>query len=236
MIVIAERASRPLHKPVWLITFTDLIALMLTFFVMLFATHKVERQPWEALIESMNRSLNPGRTSVVQKPRSERNARLLSRRHAYDLGYLESILRHKVESEPDLGGIALRRLEDRLVLVLPADLLFDPASAVPTAGAKRVLLGLSTILGHIGNRVSVHGHADPVPLRHGVFRSNWELSIARAVAVANELRRAGYHRDIDALGFADTRFAAPLSIEAADRRLATARRVDIVVHPTKSVK
>jgi chemotaxis protein MotB len=233
MIVVDARRSRPLHKPVWMITFTDLIALMLTFFVMLFATHKVERQPWQALIESMNRSLNPGRTSVVQQPRSERNARPLSRHHAYDLGYLESILRHKVESEPDLGGIGFRRLEDRLVLVLPADLLFDPASAVPTAGARRVLLGLSTILGHIGNRISVHGHADPVPLRNGPFRSNWELSIARATAVANELRRAGYHRDIDALGFADTRFAAPSGVEAADRRLATARRVDIVVHPTR---
>lgn len=223
----------PGWRPVWLVTFTDLIALLLTFFIMIFATHKVERQPWQALAESLNRTLNPSRSVVIERPLVERNVRPLSPEYAFDLGYLESILQHKTENEPALSGIMLRRFDDRLILALPAELLFQPGSATPTPAARNVMLALGTVFGHIGNRLTVHGHTDPIPLRESSLRSNWELSIARAATIANELRRAGYRREIDAIGFADTRFGDVAAESDTRHRMASARRVDIVVHPIK---
>jgi chemotaxis protein MotB len=234
MIAMA-RKPEPRCRPVWLVTFTDLIALLLTFFVMIFATHKVERQPWEALSESLNRALNPSRNVVIERPRADRNARPLSPEYAFDLGYLESILQLRIDTEPDLAGVALQRFEDRLVVVLPAELLFGPGSAAPTPASRKVLLALGTVLGHIGNRLTVHGHTDPMPLRESRLRSNWELSIARAAAIANELRRAGYRREIDALGFSDTRFADLSEVGDTSRRMAFARRVDVIIHPIKGL-
>jgi flagellar motor protein MotB len=127
----------------------------------------------------------------------------------------------------------LQRFDDRLVLVLPTELLFRPGSATPTPGARYVMLGLGTVLGHIGNRLTVHGHTDPMPLRDGTLRSNWELSIARAAMIANELRRAGYRREIDAIGFADTRYSDVAPDSDVRRRMAAARRVDVIIHPIK---
>jgi chemotaxis protein MotB len=234
-MILTQRRNEARCRPVWLVTFTDLIALLLTFFVMIFATHKVERQPWQALIESLNQTLNPSRSVVIERPLAQRNMRPLSPDYAMDLGYLESVLQHRIDSEADLTGIALQRFEDRLVLVLPTELLFGRASAAPTPAARRVLLALGTVLGHIGNRLTVHGHTDPTPLRESRFRSNWELSIARAAAIANELRRAGYRREIDALGFAETRFSELSDIADGTQRMGLARRVDIIIHPTRAV-
>ncbi len=64
----------------------------------------------------------------------------------------------------------------------------------------------------------------------GAHTSNWELSLARAAAVANALRRSGYTEDIIAYGYADSRFSQ-LPDLPADQRRALGRRVDIVVLP-----
>jgi chemotaxis protein MotB len=220
-------------RPVWLVTFTDLIALLLTFFVMIFATHKIDRQPWQALRESLNKTLSPNNSVATERTLAERNVRPLSPEYAFDLGYLESILRLKIETESALAGILLQRFDDRLILILPTELLFRPGSAVPTPEAGGIMLALGTVLGHIGNRVTVHGHTDPMPLRESRLRSNWELSIARAATIANELRRTGYRREVDAIGFADTRFGDVAAQASVKGRLASARRVDIIIHPIK---
>jgi len=85
-------------------------------------------------------------------------------------------------------------------------------------------------LRNIGNQIEINGHTDPVPATGGEYASNWELSVARAAAVANALRRSGYAEDIIALGFADSRFSQ-LPDLPTDQRNALGRRVDIVVLP-----
>src|SRR5690625_5512884 len=77
-------------------------------------------------------------------------------------------------------------------------------------------------------RIQVQGHTDSLPIRTGRFRSNWDLSSARAVSVAHELMRGGYldeHR-FQVTGLADTRPLAPN--DTADGR-ARNRRVEVVI-------
>ena len=221
------------ERPLWLVSFADLIALLLAFFVMMFATQRVERLPWEALINSLSRSLNPDHSVQESKPSSRRNVRRLSSERAVDLGYLEKLLRDQAAVEVSLRNLRIRRGEDRLTIELPADSLFATGSDELTGGARDVIFSLAGIFRNIGNRIDVHGHTDPRPVRGAGDQSNWELSIARAFTVAEALRRAGYHRRITALGFADTRFDGTPRARALSRAYAAARRVDVIVRPTR---
>ena len=104
-------------RPLWLVTFADLVALLLAFFVMMFATQRVERLPWEALINSLSRSLNPEQSVQKSERSSRRNIRRLSAERVVDLGYLEKLLRDQAAVEVSLGDIRIRRGDDRLTLI-----------------------------------------------------------------------------------------------------------------------
>lgn len=220
-------------RPMWLVTFADLVALLITFFVMLFATQKVDIGKWESLVDTLSYRLNPNQTILISRPTADHNAERLSPERAINLDYLETVVRDKAKTEPELAGLDLYRREDRLIVTLPAEILFAPGKADTVPGARRILFVLAGVLGTIGNRIDVVGHADPSPISNSHFTSNWQLSIARAVAVANELRRAGYHRELSPSGFGASVFREiPAELSAARKKVA-ARRVDIVIWPTR---
>jgi chemotaxis protein MotB len=217
----------------WMVTFADLVALLITFFVMLFATQKVDIGKWESLVDTLSYRLNPNQTILIARPTADRNAERLSRKRAIDLDYLQTVVRDKTRTVPELAGLELTRREDRLVITLPAELLFKPGKADPVASARQILFVLAGVLGTIGNRVEVVGHADPTPIDNSHFTSNWQLSIARAVAVSNELRRAGYHRELSPSGYGASVFHEIPSDLSTGRKKQAARRVDVVIWPTR---
>ena len=153
------------------------------------------------------------------------------RRRAVNLDYLGAVLEDTVTKDPVLSRSRLMRLEDRLVVALPGDLLFAPGRAELSEGARQALFVLGGVLRNVGNQIGVNGHTDPTPPTGGSYQSNWELSMGRAAVVANSLRRSGYSEDIVAYGYADSRFG-DLPDVPQQERMSLARRVDIVVFPT----
>ncbi|MDA0998449.1 MAG: OmpA family protein [Proteobacteria bacterium] len=227
-----EEVVEPEHEStrMWMLTFTDLVSLLLTFFVMLFAMSNVKIDIWEKIVDSLSQTLNPVPEKVIQKPTATFNIGTLFRKRAIDLDYLASILKENLSSDELLKNIRISRLEDRLVVALPGDLLFDAGQALLTERARGALFTLGGMLQNIGNGVVVSGHTDPVPPTSGAFTSNWELSIARAAAVANAMRRAGYSDEIVALGYGSSRINdLPDMPDAARNELA--RRVDLIIMP-----
>jgi chemotaxis protein MotB len=220
-------------RPVWLITFTDLVALLLAFFVMLFATQKVEIAKWTSLVDSLSRSLRPNTVQTVERRFATRNLNQKIGRSAIDLSYLELLLQAKITSASGLKGVLLHKFDDRMVIALSADHLFPLGGAEPTVAARKTLFVLAGILRNIDNRLEVYGHTDPSPVSASLYPSNWELSIARADAVARVLRQSGYHHELPALGFAASRFSDIRGIKSKARAYGLARRVDIVVYPDR---
>ncbi|MDA0651894.1 MAG: OmpA family protein [Proteobacteria bacterium] len=216
----------------WLVTFADLIALVLAFFVMMYATHRVEQGNWQAMVNSLSQSLN-AQADVQDKPTATQNVRLIHRPQAMELTYLEALLRGLRQSEPLLSNILLHRLDDRLIIAFPGDLLFPAGRADLVAGAAQRIAVLANILLNVSNRIDVFGHTDPSPVAGHVFDSNWELSLARAETVASMLQTAGYPRKLGAFGLADTRFEDLAEIKSQTQKLKLARRVDIVVRPIR---
>lgn len=211
----------------WLVTFTDLVCLMLTFFVMLYAMAEPDPRTFQALAAGLSGGAPP-RQDGAERPLAAFTAESLDTEAAIDLGYLGRVFEAQMRGTPELSQVVITRRDDDLVLALPSDLLFAPGSADLSAAGEKALFVLGGIARNIGNAVEVVGHTDPTPIS-GAFPSNWELSLARARSVADSLRRSGYQRPVTVRGQADGRFAevAPWRPEA--ERLRLARRVDVVV-------
>lgn len=219
-------------KAAWMVTFTDLVSLMLTFFVLLFSMSSVKVDEWDAMIDTLTQTLNPSKLTTVADATSNFNIGTIFRKRAINLDYLSTVLEETMSQDPLLSQSQLIMMDDRLVIALPGDLLFSSGRAVMPDQAKSALFTLGSVLRNIGNQVGVNGHTDPSPPgAGGDFSSNWELSLARAAAVANTIRRSGYTDDIYAYGYADSRYHQ-LQDLGAEARMRLARRVDVVVFPT----
>ena len=228
----SEENGRPaVSSRAWMITFTDLISLMLTFFVMLFAMSSVQVDRWEATIDSLSQTLSPAEVETVARATAQFNVGTVFRRQAINLDYLAAVLDETIGEDPMLARSQIMRLDDRLVIALPGDLLFEPSQAQLSEPARQALFVLGGVLRNIGNQVGVNGHTDPTPTAQNVYPSNWELSLARALAVGEALKEAGYTEDVLAFGFADSRYRQLPEMDPVQRR-AMARRVDVVVFPT----
>ncbi|HYC02412.1 MAG TPA: flagellar motor protein MotB [Azospirillaceae bacterium] len=218
----------------WLLTFTDLVCLMLTFFVMLYAMAEPDKRSLQALVQTIGGDRSPTGKPETAPAGAALNIAGIDRGQAIDLGYLGRVLEAQVRAYPELSGILLTRRDDTLVAALPAETLFEPGSDRVTAEGRAALFALGGVVANIGNAVETVGHTDPTPIATPGFPSNWELSLARARAVAAALRAAGYPRDITVRGQADGAYAeVPAWLPAAERQRA-ARRVDIVIRDHRS--
>lgn len=230
-----ESDTRPVPPAVsrqaWMITFSDLISLLLAFFVLLFSMYSVKFDRWQSAVDSLSEALNPKRADAVAPFPSPFNIGKVSQKRVIDLDYLSTLLQQSVKTDALLSESRIMRRGDRLIVALPGDLLFDPGRAVLSQRARDAVFNLGGVLRTLDNQIGVNGHSDPDPLNSAEYASNWELSLARAAAVANTLRRSGYEKEIVAYGFADSRYDELPRMNETQRQ-ALARRVDIVVFAT----
>ncbi len=211
----------------WLVTFTDLVCLMLTFFVLLYAMSEPDPRTFQALASGLSGSA-PAREDGREQPLTAFTAEGLDQEKAIDLGYLGRVFEAQMRTSPMLAEAVITRRDDDLVLALPSDLLFEPGSAALSQAGEQALFVLGGVARNIGNALEVVGHTDPTPIT-AAYPSNWELSLARAQAVAASLRRAGYLRDVTVRGQADGRFAEVAPWRPEEERMRLARRVDVVI-------
>ena len=226
-----QQVQPAVSRRAWMITFSDLISLLLAFFVLLFSMYSVKFDRWQSTVDSLSEALNPKRADAVAPFPSPFNIGKVSQHRVIDLDYLATLLHQSLKTDALLSQSRIMRRGDRLIVALPGDLLFDPGRAVLSQQARDAVFTLGGVLRTLGNQIGVNGHSDPKPLTSPEYASNWELSLARAAAVANALRRSGYEKEILAYGFADSRYDELPRMNEAQRQ-ASARRVDIVLFAT----
>lgn len=217
--------------PPWLLSFGDVTALLITFFVMLFSMSTLQSEKWEAIVAKLNSSKQSAESQKKPVPTAINNIATVELPPALPLGYLGTLLEEKLVDDPVLSRAVLHRLEESIVVSLPTDLLFTPGSVEVTETAKEALFRVGGVIATLGNQVDIEGHAAPRDDTPGNYTSLWILSMARAIAVADELAASGYALNIVTLGLADSRFNHLDPKLPETRRLELARRVDIVIHP-----
>lgn len=214
----------------WLVTFADVIALMLAFFVMLFSMSNIKTETWEVIISQISSSEKP-KKEKVQRPQATKNIATVKLKEALSLTYLANVLEEHLSGDALLNAASVHRLDGLVVVSLPSDTMFPAGEAGLTEAAREALFRMGGIIATISNRIDVRGHTDPVAGSDGKYASKWTISLVRAAAVANELRRTGYTRQIPIYGLADTRFVHIDEQIPEEARNLLARRVDVVVHP-----
>lgn len=215
----------------WLVTFADAMALMLTFFVLLYSMSRPDAATWEAMTNALQAEANQFMSKQFQRG-AQRDIRIdkIEREQALNLDYLDAVVSGVVRDNPALENVVVSRQRNHLLVSLPNELLFASGQADVNTEGKRALYSLGEFLGRVKNRIEVVGHADPTPIPEGgVFSSNWHLSLSRAVSVAGVLENTGYQRPIMVQGFSSARFdELPEDIQG-EERLALSRRVDIKI-------
>jgi chemotaxis protein MotB len=224
--------GRAKGRPIWMVSFIDALSLVLSFFILVYsmATPDVER------FRQMAEGLTSRFATAGVRPQSTPSPGLIAptteRRQTLSLEYLASLLQAQLSHDPALARGIVQRLSDRLVLSFPGELLFQSNKAELTPAAERALFALGGVLAQLDNRIDVQGHADPGSIAGGAYADNWELSIARALAVREVLERSGYRRPMIAQGLADTRYGELSSALPERWRQQLARRVDVVIYPS----
>ena len=130
----------------------------------------------------------------------------------------------------DSGQLHVRVVRNRMVVELPANVLFDTGDDQLRAEGQTIIQNIGAILVSIeGRQFQIAGHTDSAPIHSRRWASNWELSTARAVSVARFLIANGMPPDrISAAGYADTQ---PVATNDTDEGRANNRRIEIVLLP-----
>lgn len=130
----------------------------------------------------------------------------------------------------DAGELDIALRSGRMVLVLPADILFEPGKAKVGAKGREVLAEVGQVLGTVEDRrFQVSGHTDADPIRVSGFASNWQLSSARALEVVDILIGAGVApAALSAAGYAEF---DPIAANDSAANKAKNRRIEIALQP-----
>ena len=225
-----RRAGDRGGNSLWLLSFTDVMALMLTFFVLLFSMSHPQKEKWEKFKEEVHENFNKFKGRPLNHGTEDNiNIEKVNFSKALSLRYLEAVIGNVMEEEPSLRRIKMIPADKSLIISLPQNLLFDIGEAQVQEKGTRALYILAGTLSRVKNRIEVVGHTDPRPVTGGDFESNWELSLARAANVAAVLENVGYRRSVTIRGHASARYYDLPNSMSEQERLDLSRRVDIVI-------
>jgi chemotaxis protein MotB len=228
---MADNADDPNRGSIWVISLIDLMTLLLCFFVMLVSMSKIKTDKWQHLIDTLSTTMNPTRVTPQVAPSADYNISTIFRRRAINLEYLTAVLQQKVDKSAVLKDSTLVMLEDRVILSLSGERLFQPGTAQLAEQARVELFELGGVLRNIENQIGVAGYSEEQGFEGTSYTSDWELSLARSIQVANALKRAGYGAEILSYGYGRSR-NLELAGTAPDRRQILSRRIDIVIMAT----
>ena len=234
-IPVSLRSYHSSH--IWLMIFSDLILLLLTFFVLLFAMSDIDLGRYGALSRSTGQAFSDPVLAETQTLSSNFAIPQRELRPAENLGYLKAIITNALSKDPRFGQVATRLTDEYLVLSLPGSLLFGPGSTAMTEKAQAAIFDLAGLLSALDNAIAITGHVGPTGPFEAPFLSPWELSLVRAVVVSEELRNSGFVGPLTVLGRSDNDYKTRsfnLPELARSVLAAVADRVDIVIFPHKS--
>jgi chemotaxis protein MotB len=143
-------------------------------------------------------------------------------------------LSKSLQDEISKGNITIQQVRDRLTINMVDRVLFDSGQAQVKPAGVKVLQQVGDVLKTVTDKqIRIEGHTDNVPISSKLqdrFKTNWELSTARATTVVRYLiDQGGVDRQyLSAVGYADTH---PIASNDSDEGRSSNRRIEIVLYP-----
>jgi chemotaxis protein MotB len=212
----------------WLLTYADMITLLLALFIILFAISNISAVKFNRLAKVMsggfsstsaiNNPPNGGTTGVERGHTDEAN--MAGVKAQLDRYIAKHDLKSKVQTRIDKQGLVITLLSDKTY--------YDSGSADLRPETKQLLAAVAGQLRDVRNEVRVEGSTDNVPIATFAYPSNWELSAARATGVTRYLVE---HEKIlpTRISFAGYGQFRPKFANDTDAHRQQNRRVDIVI-------
>lgn len=218
----AEKA--PNHER-WLLTYADMITLLMIFFIVLYTMSKADSEKFRLISASLQRAFA---VEVYQAPLES---------SALGEGMLDARLAAFTALRSRLGAVAqalnvsddveVRLVREGILISLSGNFLFESGRAELRSDAYPLLDSVSATVRELPNEIRVSGHTDNIPIETPLYASNWELSTARAVAVVKYLAATGIEGErLAATGYGEFRPSVPNDSRA---NRAKNRRAELLV-------
>lgn len=252
--------------PAWMVTFADLMSLLLTLFILLLTFSELDVIKYKAIAGAMSsafgvsredklagmielegsklkkhlKAVDPSRPEIevkevtVDLPKMSEEDIQEHARQLQDarMEALKGALRDAMRDEVAGSGIEVERAGDAVVMRFPSEIAFPSGSGELTPQFIGIIDKLAPIIKKTPGQVIVSGHTDNVPMSGGIYRSNWDLSSARATSVVHRFIEVhGVDRGrITVQGFADSR---PLAPNDTPENRGKNRRVEVSIMTVK---
>lgn len=226
----------------WLLTYSDVVTLCLTFFVLLYSFSTLDAHKWKSLVGSLQGALGvlDGGNIPVNNGILDTGSDKADLEESQDD---EDFLKYQEEqkklisiqekfnqyiADHNLQGNVTTSIEERGVVIRFQDsVLFAKGSADLFPESRIILTDLSVIMKEIDSPIRIEGHTDNLPINTVRYPSNWELSTARATNVLRFLIEQGIEGSLlSAVGYGEFH---PIYDNSNEENQRKNRRVDLVI-------
>lgn len=209
------------EKDRYLITYADLITLLLGLFILLYTASNLDVQKYEKMVNAIDNVFGGEHPTIKVFPDSEVPT-------VSPLGNLKSEINTLIEKNNYSSSIKLEENARGVTIHILEDIVFPSGSAELKKSSMLVLSQLATIIRKMPNDIRIEGHTDNVPIATSQFPSNWHLSVARALSTAYFLMtEEGLDPEkLSIVGYSEYK---PIDSNESNYGRASNRRVDIVI-------
>ncbi|MBT2731872.1 flagellar motor protein MotB [Carnobacterium sp. ISL-102] len=216
----------------WITTFSDLMSLLLTFFILLYSMSSVSLEKFQEASQSIQSALNGGASviegSTVEDIETEIETETIEEIIDPELIEMYNEVVAFLEGNEMTAQASVEYDKDGIYVNIQESILFGSGSAIIADSGKNTLNNLGELIQQFENDVVIEGYTDNVPMYNADFSSNWELSTGRALSV---LRYLSEERNIiptrlSAKGYGEYHPSVP---NDSEENRAKNRRVNIVI-------
>jgi chemotaxis protein MotB len=238
-----KQAAHENHER-WLVSYADFITLLFAFFVVMFATNQNDRHRAKMVSDSVRDALEHGQISSRLSNvlgRGKRDGTAADHAAAAagiqmgenakrpaDLTKSLEILQKELSTETQSGKVQMQLEARGLVINLREAGFFGSGDDGVAPASYPVLAKIAAVIQDLPNQVRLEGHTDAIPIHNSRFRSNWELSSARAIAML-EVLTTRYNVDRARIAVAGYAENAPADDDDTEEGRSHNRRVAVVL-------
>jgi chemotaxis protein MotB len=234
----------------WLVSYADFITLLFAFFVVMFASSQTDKSKAKQVSEAVEKALKEGHSvsippavakvlggtvddrgqgnAQMRGPGGAQKAAKEEQTEVMELGVSLKTLSSQLEEEIKAGKVEVSMTPRGIVVSLKQAAFFPSGTDAVDPATFTTMAKVAEALKAVSNPVRIEGHTDAQPIHTARFRSNWELSAARSIAIMELLStRFTIARDrLAIVGYADT---VPVAANDTAEGRARNRRVDLVI-------
>lgn len=238
----------------WMVSYADFVTLLFAFFVVMYSISSINEGKYKTLSTSLSQAFSI-QDLLESKPKTEPISLFEQPPTIAEPPPLENEPYAEVEKRRELSSAiqaeqeklssASKQFEDVLApmikenliavnkhdfwveLQMSSELLFTSGSDQLSSRALDVIKLIAAVVAPLPNAISVEGYTDNIPIETAIFRSNWDLSSARATSVVHEMVNAGVNPlRLSAVGYGEYH---PIADNSTEKGRFQNRRVTLVI-------